>query len=548
MNRRRFALVGALAIALMVAACGGGGNKATTNATPTSGSGSASTFNTPTSGATSSAAQPQTAKVKRGGTLFVAMDANPKDFDPMVSGDAYSGAVSSAVTEGLYKYNEKVEPVPWLAEKVDISSDGLTYTFSLRKGVKFHDGTEMDAEAVKFSVDRVRANEKSPGYADGKDISESVVVDKYTYKLVLKEASAPFPSRLTGRLAGIVSPTAVKAMGDDKFNQAPVGTGPFKFGEFKSDSYVRVEKFEGYWRNGADGKPLPYLDRIEWRIITEPGARFTALQAGDVDISSIRDQDAKLAKEDKSLRYEQQAGFSFSGFQLNNAAGIFANKPLRQAVAFAIDRDEIIKAVYEGNREFGNGPIALPLEWAIDRSYKPYTYDQAKAKAKLAEGGQPNGFEFSFWLGAGNSVGKLQAELLQAQLAKVGIRMKIEEADFNGVVIPKWRAKDGDAWGVSWNTGIDPDQLLTNLFTKAGSFNYTGYENQQVTDLVLKARKTSDLKVRGDAYKEATKLIMDDSPYIVLVYGIDRFVGKKNVQGWYLGLKATTSYSEFWKE
>src|SRR5262249_34842733 len=158
------------------------------------------------------------------------------------------------------------------------------YTFYLRKGVMFHDGTEMDAEACKFSVDRVRdeKNKQYPGYADSKLIADTQVVDKYTFRIVLNDANAAFPSRLTARLGGIVSPTAVKTMGEEKFGTAPVGTGPFKFKEFKNDQYVRVERFDNYWRNGADAKKLPYLDGVEWRIITEPTTRLTALQTGDV--------------------------------------------------------------------------------------------------------------------------------------------------------------------------------------------------------------------------------------------------------------------------
>src|SRR5439155_9355537 len=115
--------------------------------------------------------------VSRGGTLLVALDQNPKDFDPMVAGDAYSDAVVTNIVEGLYDYDENLKPVPWLAESVDLP-DNLTYVFHLRKGIKFHDGTEMDADAVKFSVDRVRNNPKSPGFSDGKQVADTIVVDK----------------------------------------------------------------------------------------------------------------------------------------------------------------------------------------------------------------------------------------------------------------------------------------------------------------------------------------------------------------------------------
>ncbi len=548
LGKRWWAIAGVLALAALLGACGGGGDKDSSAGGGQGTSPGALGAVSGTAAATQQAAKP----IRRGGTLIVAMDANPRgeQFDPMKSGDAYTSAVTSAVTEGLYSYNEKVEPVPWLAEKIDISPDGLTYTFHLRKGVMFHDNTEMDAEAVKFSIDRVRdeKNKQYPGYADSRRVADTQAVDKYTFKLVLSEANSAFPSRLTGRLGGVVSPTAVRTMGEEKFSTAPVGTGPFRFKEFKNDQYVRVEKNENYWRDGADGKKLPYVDAVEWRIITEPTGRLTALQAGDVHIAAIRDQDAKIVREDKNLNYAQQAGFSLTSFAFNIQAPPFNNKALRQAVNFALDREEIIRAVYEGNREVGHGFIPLTLQWAIDRDYKPYPFDQTRAKAKLAEGGRPDGFEFTAWLGSGNSVGKQLYELMQAQLAKVGIRMKVEEGDFNGVLVPKWQRNDADAgtFAISWSTGVDPDSLMTNLFTKDGSFNHNKYDNPRVTELVLAARKTSNLEERGRYYKEMMKLVMDDAPWCMIVYGIERHVGSKKVDGWYLGVKATTSYSEYW--
>ena len=502
------------------------------------------------------AATPQASKIRRGGTLLVALEANPNgtQFDPMKSTDLYTSQVTGAVTEGLYKYNEKIEPVPWLAEKVDLSSDGRAYTFYLRKGVMFHDGTEMDAEAVKFSMDRVRdeKNKQYPGYADGKLVAETVVVDKYTYRMVLQEPNCGFPARLTGRLGAVVSPTAVRTMGEDKFGTAPVGTGPFKFKEFKNDQSARVEKYENYWRNGADDKKLPYLDAVEWRVITEPTARLTALQTGDVHIAAVRDQDVPLVKKDTNLVYAQQPGFGLGTFAFNITVPPFNNKALRQAVNFAIDREEIVRAVYEGLREVGNSFIPLTMEWALDKDFKPYSHDPQKAKAKLAEGGQPNGFEFTAWIAAGSSQTQQLFELMQAQLDKVGIKMKIEMADFNGVVIPKWQKAEPDAhvWGIGWSTGVDPDSLITNILTKDGSFNYIKYDNPRVTELIVQARSVvgCSLQERGKLYKEAMRLIMDDVPWTVLTYGIDRHVGHKKAQGWYLGVKATTSYSEFWLE
>jgi ABC-type transport system substrate-binding protein len=546
LKSRWWAIAGVLALAMVVAACGGSDDDKDEGAAESGSLGAITGTAT---------AVPQTTKpVKRGGTLIVAMDVNPKngEFDPMKAGDTYTSAVTSAVTEGLMWIDEQIKPQCRLCERYEISSDGLTYTFHLRQGVKFHDGTEMDAQAVKFSVDRVRdeKNKQYPGFNDSKAIVDTRAVDKYTFQIVLNEVNSPFLTKLTGRLGGVVSPTAIQTMGDDKFGTAPVGTGPFKFKEFRNDQMVRVEKFEGYWRKAPDGQPLPYLDAVEWRIIPEPTTRLTALQTGDVHIAAIRDQDAKIVKEDKNLEYAQQAGFGLTTFSYNLSVPPFDNKALRQAVMFALDREEIIQAVYEGNRVVGNGFVPLTMKWAIDENFKPYPSkaDPEKAKQKLAEGGKPAGFEFTAYFGSGSSQVQQLVELMAAQLAKVGIKMNIQLADFNGVVVPKWQKQepDGHVYGISWSTGVDPDGLLTNVFTQGGSFNFSKYSNPRVTELVAAARKTSNFDERGSHYKEAMKLIMDDLPWPVIVYGIERHTASKKVQGWYLGTKATTSYSEYW--
>jgi peptide/nickel transport system substrate-binding protein len=492
---------------------------------------------------------PAATQVRRGGTLTVALDGNPKTFDPMLANDQVSMPVVNNTFESLYKYDESLTPVPWLAERVE-QPDNVTYVFHLRRDVTFHDGTPMDAEAVRFSIDRVRGNKASPRARDGQEIVESVVVDPYTYKIVLREPFAPFPSRLAGGLGAIVSPTAVQAMGDEAFGLNPVGTGPFRFGEWKSDSSVRVERFDSYWRQGTDGRPLPYLDRVEWQIIAEPANRLLALQSGSVDVveaGRLRDQDLGIVKKDGSLTFKQQAGFSFLGLYLTINKPPFDNKALRQAVAYAIDRDEIVEAIYAGNREPAYGPIPPTLKWATDPEYKPYAYDPRKAKDLLAAAGRPDGFEFEYWIAAGDSQTQQLAELLQAQLARVGIKMKIESADPNGVIIPKLQKGESNAYQLGLSGNVDPDLAVSGSFQKKGGTNFFPYENDRVDQLIRQARQTSDPTVRAPLYREIVGLVMEDSPYIFTTYGVDRYVGAKNVLGWHVGQKAVSGYAEYWK-
>lgn len=534
MGMKRWPTVGALfALAVLLTACGSGATDRQAGETA------------PAGGA---AATQQAGQARRGGTLVVALDNNPKNFDPMLTNDVASNAVVANVVEGLYKYDQDLKPVPWLAERVE-QPDDRTYVFHLRRGVKFHDGTEMDAEAVRFSIDRIRENKTSPRFRDGQDIAESVVLDQYTYKIVLKDAFAPFPTRLTGGLGAIVSPAAVRAMGDEKFTLNPVGTGPFKFGEWKSDNYVRVEKWGGYWRPGADERPVPYLDAVEWRIITEPSARLTALQAGDVQViegGRMRDADLALVKKDSGLVYKQQPGFSYKGMYLTINKPPFDNKALRQAVAYAIDREEIVRAVYDGNRAPAYGPMPTPLAWATDENFKPYGHDPQKAKQKLAEGGSPTGFEFEYWIAAGDSQEQALAELIQVQLSRVGIKMTIQSADANGVLVPKLQKGETNAYQIGISGGLDPDEWVSGAYRKGGGFNFFPYDNPRVEELILQGRRTTNLDQRATTYKEIVRLVLEESPYIFTNFGVDRFVGSTRVQGWTIGPALTAGYANYW--
>jgi peptide/nickel transport system substrate-binding protein len=469
----------------------------------------------------------------------------------MTSSDAYSGYVTAEVFDGLVNLDESYKPVGWLADSWDISSDSKSYTFHLHKGIKFHDGTDFNAQAMKFSMDRIRTNKASVGYTDCGDniVTDTKVVDDFTFQLTLNDVNAPFLTKLTGRCGAAVSPTAVQKMGDDAFALNPVGTGPFKFLEWKKDDHFTVVRWDNYWKMGADGKLLPYLDKVNWRVITDDNVRLQALLTGELDFSSsIVDKDLDTVKATPDLVFQQQPGFGWSGFMLNVSKAPFNNKALAQALAYATDRDEVNRVIFKGYRSVADvGVIPPPLAWAVDPTYKPYTYDPAKAKAKLAEGGQPNGFSFTYLADTSNQVAQQTAELLQAQYKKVGIDMKIESATFNDVVIPRSQKGDFEAAGVTITGGVDPDNWIYNTFKTGQFFNLPHLSDQKIDDLADQGRRETDINKRADIYKQANKLVMDYSPWIMTAYSQSRFVGRKVVQGWVLGSKATTGYAEYWK-
>ncbi|MHB8577386.1 MAG: ABC transporter substrate-binding protein [Dehalococcoidia bacterium] len=578
-HKRLISVAGGALIALALVACGSSNNNAKSNAAsnaatqaaPASAAASSATAAATTaavnaasgtaaavaSASATKAASPTAAaaKIRRGGTLNVASELNPKTFDPMLSNDVYSGYVTAQVFDGLVKFDPDIKPVPWLADSWDISADGKEYTFHLHKGVKFHDGTDFNAAAMKFSMDRIRNNKASVGQSDcgTKTVVDTQVIDDLTFKVILVDPYAPFLTKLTGRCGAAVSPTAVQKQGDDDFGLHPVGTGPFKFLEFKTDDHMTVVKNENYWKMGADGKPLPYLDKINWRVITDENTRLQALLTGELDTSSVADKDVDTVKQTPDLVFKQQTGFGWGGFMLNVSKPPFDNKALAQAVQYAIDRDEFVRVINKNLREKAvAGVIPPPLKFAVDPTQKFYDYDPAKAKAKLAEGGQPNGFSFTILADTSSPVTQQSLELYQAQLKKVGIDMKIESGDFNSVVVKRALAGDFEATGITISGGIDPDSWIYSTFhsdpgNPISAFNIPHLNDPAIDKLAEQGRQESDINKRAEIYKQANKLIMDHSPWVMVNYSADRFVGNKKVQGWHLGVYPTQGYAEYWK-
>jgi peptide/nickel transport system substrate-binding protein len=554
-HKRWLYVAGVSLLPLALIACSSGNNGNSSKSTNGAAPAATSTGGSPAAGA-SAAAKPASptaaaAKIRRGGTLNLASETDAKTFDPMLSTDGYSAYLTAQVYDGLVKFDENIKPVPWLADSWDISPDGKTYTFHLHKGIKFHDGTDFNAQAMKFSMDRIRTNKASVGYSDcGENtVLTTEAVDDLTFRLTLNDSFAPFLTKLTGRCGYAVSPAAVQKQGDDDFGLHPVGTGPFKFLEWKKDDHFTVTKNENYWKIGADGKPLPYLDKVNWRVMTDENARLQALITGELDVApSVADKDIDTVKATPDLVFQQQPGFGWGGMMLNVSKPPFSNKALAQAVAYATDRDEEVRVIRNGLRVKAlNGPIPPPLKWAVDESQKFYEYDLNKAKQKLTEGGQPNGFSFTLLTDTSSPISQKIAELWQSQLKKVGIDMKIDSGDFNNVVVKRGLAGDFEAAGIVISGGIDPDSWIYSTFHTGANFNIPHLSDPQVDKLAEQGRQESDLNKRADYYKQATKIVMDYSPWVMFDYSLDRFTGNKKVQGWYLGLKATAGYSEYWK-
>ena len=310
--------------------------------------------------------------------------------------------------------------MPALAESWD-TPDPQTYVFHLRKGVKFHDGTDFNAEAVKFSLDRGRTTESSPRKTELSDVTAVDAVDPSTVKVALKAPSAPFLATLVDRAGMILSPDAVKKGGDD-YTRSPLGggTGAFKFVEWVKGDHITLEKNPNYWKSDASGNKLPFADKVTYRFFPDENVRLTNLKTGDVDvIYRMPQKDVADVKQSKDIVYKDAPGLAWYGIEINAKQPPFDDKNVRLAFDYAIDREQIIKTVFFNVDTEAQSPMSPALTWAYDASVaKPFTHDVNKAKQLLSQAGKNN---VSFTLEVTNSPLNIQeGQLVKDQLAEVG--------------------------------------------------------------------------------------------------------------------------------
>jgi peptide/nickel transport system substrate-binding protein len=496
--------------------------------------------------ATAGAAVDAGEKPVRGGALTVGLASDIANLDPFKSNLFVDRLVQYNIYDSLVTVDEKLEIKPGLAESWD-TSDPKTVVFKLRQGVKFHDGTEFNAEAVRWNIQRILDDKTSPRNSELSTVASVEVVDPSTVKFNLKEPFAPLLSLLVDRAGMIVSPAAAEKGGQD-FTRNPIGggTGPFKFVEWKKDERISLERNTEYWRKDKDGGALPYLDRLTYRPIPNEETRLANLKTGEIDVSdSAPAKDVEAIKKDTNLTYRELPSFARGGIWLNSNAEPFNNRALRQAVAYAIDRTEIQQTVFFDIGVVATGPVAPP-HIGYDPNFKGIQFDLAKAKEKLAEGGKPGGFSFRLFISSGSPQEQIYGELLKDQLNKSGITVELVQQEFTKNVSDT-QAGNFTASLIGWSGRIDPDGDMFAHFTTNGSFNYGKYSNPQADQALLDGRTNFDLEKRKAAYQRANQIIEEDSPYIFVRNGVATQVSSTKVRNYLLLPDNMMRFAETWK-
>lgn len=487
---------------------------------------------TDTSGDTEEAV-PQTLVFGRGGDSV--------SLDPAIVTDGESFKVTENIFETLLNFGEQDTSVnPGLAKEWEVSEDGLTYTFHLQEGVKFHDGTDFNAEAVVKNVERWKGGAEEKFYyfhsmfkSEGEDIIKSVeAVDDYTVVFTLSRPQAPFLKNIAMSPFGIASPTAFESAGD-AFGDNPVGTGPFKFVEWKRNDSITVEKNEDYWQEG-----LPKLDKIIFRSIPDNSARLNALTTGEIDLADgINPSDAATVESNAELQLIERPSMNVGYLGLTTTRKPFDNALVRQAVNYAIDKQAIVDAFFQGRAEVAVNPMPSSIS-GYNEEIKGYPYDPEKAKELLAEAGY-DGEEIELWampvprpyMPDGQKV----AEAIQKNLADVGIPSKIVTFEW-ATYLEKAKNGEADAFLLGW-TGDngDADNFLYTLLDKdtIGSNNYTYYSNEEVHELLISAQSETNEEKRNELYKQAQAIIHEDAPWVPLAHSTPLLAAKKGVTDYF---------------
>ncbi|MBD3812356.1 MAG: ABC transporter substrate-binding protein [Betaproteobacteria bacterium] len=476
---------------------------------------------------------------KRGGTIKLAWVDAVDTLDPHFTSSLGSVKILNNIYNGLLKVaydGKKVSFVPDLAEKWDMPDD-KTHVFTLRKGVKFHNGDVCDAEAVKWSLERVKdpAVGSPHGWKFGQ-LAGIDVIDDHTIRMRFNKPYAFLPVALTGstgRAGTIVSKRAVEQYGK-AFGRNPVGTGPFKFAGWRENESIKLERNPDYFEPG-----LPYLDGVQILLIKEPTAAVAAMMSGQVDGMSLSPfQFIPQLKSNPSLKVYGEVEGNYSYVGMNNRRAPFDDPMLRKAVAAAIDRNAIVKQGYFGEAIPAYSPISPPMTDFFDKniakSGRGQTFDLKKAmeyrkQSKYQGELNPVYIVSQGFTGSGGS-GTRNSQLLLPMLEKIGIKPKIELLD-RAVWTKRRNSGDFDMYDEAWIADLDPDETLYPEWHSGKPWNFVGYNSPEFDKLVSDAQDTLNQAVRKKLYYKAEDILMADAPLAVLAHMKVFKILHKRVQG-----------------
>ena len=496
------------------------------------------------------AGQAQTPTPQRGGTIRVGITQEILNLDPHVATAFSSFQVMDLIYESLLRLNTRTLQIePNLAQSWTVSSDGLIYTFTLRRDATFSDGSTVDASDVKYTIDRIlNPNTRSPQASFLAPVSEVAIVNPFVVRFTLKQPTASFLSLLTGPSRGIIPVNFEDKVGDPKVKA--LGSGPFVLAEFGPGS-VRLARNDRYWRKDASGTRLPYADAVVYRVIPDAATLRAAVRAGEVDLIigfGVDITAARALQGVSGLRIMSTPDLTYS------LVGIHAGKPpfndvrVRQALSLGVDREQIVQVVYGGRGTVG-GPIPPTLEeWKpIPGARLPnYRRDVNRAKQLLQQAGHGSGLTIKMMPIPTVPEAVQLAQVLKEQLAPAGFNVELEQVDF-ATFLARWRGSNFDTF-VSLNGGsIDPDIHLSRHIYSTGSTNVFKFTSRDIDQLLDQARVTPDPAKRVEMYNRVQRLIVEQVPFLFIAYADLFAVARTQLNGFVLASTRTmTPLGETW--
>ena len=444
---------------------------------------------------------------RRGGILFAAQDVDPISLDPHTNANISALQGYEHAYEGLTTYDERLEVVPALAARWEVSADQKTYTFHLRPGVKFHNDQPLTARDVKYSIERVLDPKTASPFRNVFAVIDGVrALDPLTVQVILAE---PYPGLLSEfaslRASGVV-PDGIAER--ENLSLKATGTGPFKLQEYVPQDHFSYIRHDQYW-----GNPLPYLDGMTFKILTEEDARLSALRAGQIQYANLSAQGALQTKSAAGITLLQSPFAWAAAHRLDVAEKPLNDARVRRAIRMAVDTNEVIqKAVYGAGVPTGPLPTGFG-GWSLDPRTLPYqTPDLEGARRLLAEAGYPNG-GVTFTIKCSPQYPEFVAfsAVLQESVKKIGITVNLERLEWGAFLKDLARPFNFQAGATAWTFRSDPDGYLYPFFHSSGVFNAGPYRNPRVDRLLEESRRITAKSERFRAYQDIQRILLDDA-------------------------------------
>ncbi|MEZ0373954.1 MAG: ABC transporter substrate-binding protein [Candidatus Sericytochromatia bacterium] len=467
--------------------------------------------------------------------------------DSADTSDGESSAVTVNIFEPLLRFkNEATAVEPALAESWSVANKNLTWTFKLRKGVVFHDGTPLNAQAVKFNYDR-QMDDKNQWRFTGKfeywhlffgSVKSIETPDDMTVVFKLSHPDATFQANLAMFTMGIASPEAIKKYGADYFKH-PTGTGPYYLEKWVRNEKIKLRRFDKYWG------PKPEVEMLIFKPVPDNAVRLLELETGSIHVlDGINPDDVPRILKNPDLKLLTQPGLNVGYLALNSLKKPFDKLEVRQAINYAINKQALVKAFFADGKLGMAAKNPMPtMVLGYNDKVQDYDYNPAKAKELLAKAGFPDGFETKLWAMpiARPYMPQPQriAEAIQADLAKVGIKTEIVSFDW-GTYLDKLSNGEHTMALAGWiGDNGDADNFLYSLLDKnntviGSAANYAFYKGEEVHQLLVKAQQVYDPKVRAGIYEEVQVLIKRDAPWVPLFHSTQMMATRNGVEGFYL--------------